>query len=133
MQCLVYCVYLIWILQSKLTLIHGSTNMYNSTNQYILKIHVRRVVGRGYSEFHLYMCVFIYLFVSRLLAKRKTIQTRNLAHMLPLTSSKSVLFCFFEKISVTAASLEKLPCHVDFTHISSITMFLSIIMTLLNN
>ena len=31
-------------------------------------------------------------------------------------------FCFFEKISLTDASLEKLPCHVDFTHISSIAL-----------
>ena len=33
---------------------------------------------------------------------------------------KHGLFVFFEKIPVTAASLEKLPCHVDFPHISSI-------------
>ena len=35
---------------------------------------------------------------------------------------KTVL-CFFEKIAVTAASLEKLPCHGDFPHISSIALF----------
>ena len=37
---------------------------------------------------------------------------------------KKRVFCFFEKISVTAASLEKLQCHVDFPHISSIALFL---------
>ena len=30
---------------------------------------------------------------------------------------------FFEKISETAASLKKLPCHVDFSHIFSIALF----------
>ena len=44
------------------------------------------------------MCVCIYLYmyllVQRLLAKLKTIQTRNLVHIQPLTLSKNV---FFEK------------------------------------
>ena len=64
-----------------------------------------------------YLCM--YLFLSRLLAKRKTIQTWYLAHILALTSSKTC-FRFVEKILVTASSLERLPCHVDFPHISSI-------------
>ena len=44
-----------------------------------------------------YVCVYvcIYLFVSRLLAKRKTIQTWNLPHILPLTLSKNGFFLFF--------------------------------------
>ena len=29
---------------------------------------------------------------------------------------------FFEEVTLRAASLEKLPCHVDFPHISSITL-----------
>ena len=33
------------------------------------------------------------------------------------------VFLFFDQIPVTAASLEKLPCHVDFPHISSIALF----------
>ena len=31
---------------------------------------------------------------------------------------KTFFFCFFDQITVTTASLEKLPCHVDFPHIS---------------
>ena len=34
------------------------------------------------------------------------------------------VFCFLEEITLTAASLDKLPCHVDFPHISSIALFL---------
>ena len=73
------------------------------------------------------MCVFvdvcIFLFVSRLLATLTTIQTWNLAHILPLTLSKNEFFCFFDQIPVTAASLKKLPCQVDFPHISSIALY----------
>ena len=39
--------------------------------------------------------VFVCLFLSRLLAKQKTIQTWNLAHILPLTLSKTVFFFVF--------------------------------------
>ena len=68
----------------------------------------------------MYLC--IYLFISRLLAKRKTIQTSNLAHILQLTLSENGFFVFLDQIPVTAASLEKLPCHADFPHISSIAL-----------
>ena len=34
------------------------------------------------------------------------------------------VFCFAEKIFVTAACLEKLPCHLFFPHISSIALYL---------
>ena len=34
-----------------------------------------------------------------------------------------IVFRYFEEIPVTAASLEKLPCHVDFPHISSSALF----------
>ena len=67
-------------------------------------------------------CLFVYLFVSRLLATLTTIQTWNLAHILPLTLSKKQVFLFFDQITVTAASLEKLPCHRDFQHISWINL-----------
>ena len=43
------------------------------------------------------MCVFICVYVSRLLAKRKTIQTWNLAHILPLTLSKNGFVVFSKK------------------------------------
>ena len=38
------------------------------------------------------ICVFVYLFVWRLLAKRRTLQTWKLAHILPLTLSKKRFF-----------------------------------------
>ena len=28
-----------------------------------IKIHVRRAAGRGYSQFHSYICVFVYVFM----------------------------------------------------------------------
>ena len=39
-------------------------------------------------------CLFVYLFVSRLLVTLTTIQTWNLAHILPLTLSKNGFFVF---------------------------------------
>ena len=60
---------------------------------------------------YLCMCVI----VIRLLATLTTIHTWNLAHILPLTLSKNLFF--FDQITVTAASLKKLPCHLDFTHL----------------
>ena len=67
--------------------------------------------------------ICICLFVSRLLAKRKTIQTWNLAHILPLILSKNGFFCFFEKVTPRTASLEKLLYYADFPQISSIVFF----------
>ena len=61
-------------------------------------------------------------FKGDLLAKRKTLQTANLIHTIPMTISKTV-FCFFEKVTLKAASLKKLPCHGDFPHFSSIDLF----------
>ena len=50
-----------------------------------------------------FTCIFVYLFMysflSRLLAKRKTIQTWYLAHILALTSSKNVFFVLSKKFS----------------------------------
>ena len=53
-----------------------------------------------------YICVYVCLFVSNSLTKRKMKETRKLVHSLPLTLSKNF---FFDQITVTAASLEKLP------------------------
>ena len=41
----------------------------------------------------------------------------------PIDLIKKRAFCFFEKITGTAAGLKKLPCDVDFPHISSISLF----------
>ena len=41
----------------------------------------------------------------------------------PMSISKTFFFfVFFEKIPVTVASLEKLPCHADFPHITTIAL-----------
>ena len=66
----------------------------------------------------------IYLCVSRLLAKRKTIYTWNLVHILHWTLSKNRFFFgfFSEKMTLRAANLEKLLCHGDFSHIFSISL-----------
>ena len=67
----------------------------------IFKIHVRRAAAEDILKFtcicvcvcmyvFVYLCV--YLCVSRLLAKRKTIQTWKSAHILPLTLPKNVFF-----------------------------------------
>ena len=48
-----------------------------------------------------YVYLFVYLFVSRLVAKWKTIQTWNFAHILPLTLSKNGFFDFSKKTAVS--------------------------------
>ena len=56
-------------------------------------MRVRRAAGRGYSYFHLYMCVF----VSQALTKRKTTQTWNLVPTLHKTKSENDFFFFSKK------------------------------------
>ena len=65
--------------------------------------------------------------VRNLLIKRKSIQTWNLVHVLPKTISENGFFVFFEKITPRSTSLEKLPRHVDFPHISIGLLFLIIL------
>ena len=67
-----------------------------------IKIHVRRAAAGDILKFTcicvcvcIYVC--IYLCVSRLLATLTTIQTWNLAHILPLTLSKNGFFVFLIK------------------------------------
>ena len=45
----------------------------------------------------IFTCIGVYLCVSHLLAKRKTIQTSNLVHTLPKTISKNCFLLFFQK------------------------------------
>ena len=71
---------------------------------WFIKIHVRRAAAEDILKFtricvYVFIYLFMYVFVSRLLATLTTLQTWNLAHILPLTLSKNVFFCFFEKIS----------------------------------
>ena len=61
----------------------------------IVKIHVSSR-SRIFLISLVYLCMYLYIYlcVSRLLAKRKTIQTWNLAHILPLTLSKNGFLVF---------------------------------------
>ena len=68
------------------------------------------------------MCVCILcMYMWHALVIRRTIQTWNL--VLIQTSYKNSHVVWFEKVTPSAARLEKLPCHVDFPHISSIALF----------
>ena len=91
----------------------------------IFKIHVRRAANRGYSNFPLYMCVCFYLFVYLFMCVTPPNQTKNYTDLKfgtdPLLDQIwNRVFRFFEKVTLRAASLEKVQCHVDFPHISSI-------------
>ena len=48
-------------LRSPKNTLWNKINISNMKQLYIIKNHVRRAAGRGYSYFHLYMCVCMYL------------------------------------------------------------------------
>ena len=81
------------------------------------------IISLVYLCMYLFMCVFIYLcHVSCPTEKRYRPEIRHTySHC---WSNLKMGFCFFEKILMTAASLEKLPCHVDLPHISSIALLI---------
>ena len=61
--------------EEKLNKKYKAQNMRSDTkneNAINMKIHMRQAVGRGY-----FTCICVYLFVSRLLAKQKTIQIQK--------------------------------------------------------
>ena len=66
---------------------------------------------------YLFVYVFIYLCVSRLRYRPETWHIYSQWYYL-----KTVFFVF-EKITLTASCLVKVPCHVDYLHISSIALF----------
>ena len=70
-----------------------------------------------FSLVNMWLCWCICLY-GAFLPQRKKIKTWNLVHTLPKTISKNVFF-----LLKRASSLEKLPCHVYFPHISSIALF----------
>ena len=80
-----------------------------------------REAGREYSYFHLYMCVCIHVCHASWPNDDRYRPDIWYTHS-PGPHLKTG-FCFFEKATLKAASLEKLPCHVDFSHISSIVLF----------
>ena len=90
----------------------------------VFNTHVRRIAGRGYSYFHLYIFVFIYLCVALPLSKMKNDTDLKFGTHSPKLHLITVFF-FFSKIGPRGSPphLEKLPCHKDFPHISSIALF----------
>ena len=66
------------------------------------------------------MCVLVYVCTSPGQTKNNT-DLKFDTHT-PIDLIEKRVFCFFEKITVTAAILEKLPCHTDFPRISSIAL-----------
>ena len=76
-----------------------------------------------------YLCFFVYVvFVYVFICLTSPGPTKNDTDLIFGTHTRIDLilkrvFCFAEKILVTAASLKKLPCHVDFSHISLIALF----------
>ena len=42
----------------------------------------------------------------------------------PIDLVYKMIFCFFEKITLTTASLEELPCQDDFLQITSIALYI---------
>ena len=86
----------------------------------IIKIHVRRAAGRGYSLIHSYICGFV---AFRVCTGRPD-QTKNDTEIWYPDSLRLYLkIFFFEIVTLRAARLAKLTYHADFTHISSIALF----------
>ena len=62
----------------------------------------------------------MYVFIHLLMCVTSPGQTKNVTDMkfgtyTPIDLIQKRVFCFFYQITVTAASLEKLPCYVDFS------------------
>ena len=68
------------------------------------------------------VCVYVFLFVTPPGQTKNDTDLKFATHP-PLDHIWERLFCFFIKVTLRAGSLEKLPCHMDFSHISSIALF----------
>ena len=85
----------------------------------------------GVRHTEIFMCVYLCMVVCICVTppgqtkNDRDLKFRTHSHRLYLKTS----FFLFEKITLRAASLEKLPCHVDFPHISSISLFSVLIKT----
>ena len=84
------------------------------------KIHVRRA-----GDIPIFTCICVYVFIYVCHASWPN-DNRYRPEIRYTHSPRSYLktdVLFFEKTTLTAASLEKLLCHVGFPHISSIALF----------
>ena len=82
----------------------------------IIQIHLSRAACRGYSYIYLYMCVCIHLCMCATPpGQTKNDRNRKFGTHTPLDHTY--------KVTLRTASLEKLPCHVDFPYISKIALF----------
>ena len=69
------------------------------------------------------MCVFIYGCIYAWSGQTKNDTDLEFGTHTPIELIKKWFICFFDQITVMASSLEKLPCHMGFSHISSIALF----------
>ena len=74
---------------------------------------------------YLYICVFIG--VTHLGQTKNDTDLKFGAHT-PIDLIRKRVFCFFEKMTLRAPSLEKLPCYVDYPHISTIALLKKLIL-----
>ena len=68
------------------------------------------------------MCVFIYGCIYAWPGQTKNDTDLEFGTHTPIELIKKWFICFFDQITVMASSLEKLPCHMGFSHISSIAL-----------
>ena len=78
-----------------------------------------------FSLVNMWFCWCVFLSVQRLLATTKKDTDPKFGTHTP--QYHIWVFCFFEKVTLRAASLEKLPCHMHFPHIFSIALFFIIL------
>ena len=71
----------------------------------------------------IYLCMYLFIYLCHTSGpKENRYRPENWHINSQWPYLKTVIF-FFEKITMRAACLKKLPCHVDFPHISSIAFF----------
>ena len=74
-----------------------------------------------------FTCICVYVFICVFICVTPPGQMKNDTDLkfsthTPIALIKKRVFCFFRKMTVRAVSLDKLPCHVDCLHISSIAL-----------
>ena len=89
-------------------------------------MHLMRAADEGYSLIHSYICMSMCVCVCLCHAPwpNEKWYTPEIWYKLSARPYlKNAFFCFFEKETRRAGSLEKLQCHVDFLHIFSTALF----------
>ena len=71
----------------------------------------------------IYLCMYLFIYLCPTSGPKENGYRPENWHINSQWPYLKTVFFFFEKITMKAACLEKLPCHVDFPHISSIALF----------